>query len=182
MSSATCPQVSPASELATHFRKEGFDEQAPRSHAHSLAGLFEYHRLWRRRKKESAPATEQEAKGTTTLAPREETAAVALTWEQIPVYPGASLEEEFTITDNPQYELFERRLYKTQEAPKKVYAFYRDQMPKKGWKSFGHYEMEGLFESTWGTKDKNILCWVKTKETRLGGSTDIDIRKAEGKK
>ena len=133
-------------------------------------------------KKESAPATEQEAKGTTTLAPREETAAVALTWEQIPVYPGASLEEEFTITDNPQYELFERRLYKTQEAPKKIDAFYRDQMSKKGWKSFGHYEMDGVFESTWGTKDKNILCWVKTKETRLGGSTDINILRAEGKK
>ncbi len=74
-------------------------------------------------KKESAPAIEQEAKGTTIPAPREETATVALTWEQIPVYPGASLEKESTITDHPQYELFENRLYKTQEAPKKGRLF-----------------------------------------------------------
>lgn len=133
-------------------------------------------------KKETSTTGKSEVKGTTTPAPREETPTVALTWEHIPICPGASLEEKAIITDHPQYEIFEKRLFKTQDAPKKVDAFYRDQMPKKGWKSFGHYEMEGIFESTWGTKDKNVLCWVKTKEARLGGSTGIDILRAEGKR
>jgi hypothetical protein len=104
-----------------------------------------------------------------------------LTWTHIPIYPGATQIDANVMMGHPQYRRFETRLFNSPDAPEGIDSFYRDQMPLKGWKSYGQADLERGFESTWGTEDKNTMCWVRIKKARLDGSTEIEIIRAQGK-
>ena len=80
------------------------------------------------------------------------------TWDDIPVYPGADREEEFSMSmggggEYGDFERIEYRYYSTGDDPDEVGDFYKDKMPDKGWTevmimdmgevSFGYWEKDG---------------------------------------
>jgi len=103
------------------------------------------------------------------------------TWAFIPIYPGATQEKADVITGHPQYQVFQIRQFAAPDSPAQAHEFYLAQMPEKGWTNFEKSETEGVYQSTWGTEDKNVMCWVKAQEHSSGSGTALEIIRAKGK-
>jgi hypothetical protein len=112
----------------------------------------------------------------------EKTSSATLTWNHIPIYPGAEQINAKVLMDLPKYQNFTTRFFKSQDGPDKIDAFYRNQMPLKGWESFAQAAAEKSFESEWGTGDRNTMCWVRIKEIQPDGGSEIEISRAVARK
>ncbi len=88
-----------------------------------------------------------------------------LTWNDMPIYSGAAQIQKGSWAIPPaegDYSRFEWRYYETNDSLDKVAAFYRSQMPAKGWKEMGWMEVP---EMNWGMYNKNdekdaAMIWV----------------------
>jgi hypothetical protein len=79
-----------------------------------------------------------------------------LTWNDMPVYSGAGQVQKGTWSvppsDDEEYAKFEWRYYESSASVSEVAAFYRSQMPGKGWEEKGWMEAG---EMSWGMYNKN---------------------------
>ena len=83
--------------------------------------------------KNSTDIDDSEAKEKTTNEIK--STAGSLSWEYIPVYPGAVLETKTNCTAKwADCEKCEHRIYATSNDPDDVCSFYKDAMENKGWK------------------------------------------------
>ena len=104
---------------------------------------------------------------------------VGLTWADMPVYPGANQIEEMTWTIPPaegDYSTLEWRYYETRASVSEVAAFYKSQMPGKGWQEAMWMAVE---EMQWGYYSKNneqdvAWVWIGSEE----GKTVISLMRA----
>jgi hypothetical protein len=103
------------------------------------------------------------------------------TWDFIPMYPAATQEKSDIIGGLPQYQTAQVRQFVAPDPPAQVHEFYLAQMPDKGWTSFGQSQMEGVYQSTWGTEDKSIMCWIKAQKHPSGSGSEIEITRAKAK-
>ncbi len=119
---------------------------------------------------EAPPPTEEEA------PPPSE---VGLTWNDMPVYPGANRIQEMTWTipsEEGEWTKIEWRYYETGAIISTVTDFYKSQMPGKGWEETFWMEME---EMQWGYYSKNneqdvAWVWIGSEE----GKTVISLMRA----
>jgi len=119
---------------------------------------------------EEAPPTEEEE------APPSED---GLTWNDMPVYPGANRIQEMTWTipsEEGEWTKLEWRYYETGASVSTVTDFYKSQMPGNGWQETFWMEME---EMQWGYYSKNneqdvAWVWIGSEE----GKTVISLMRA----
>lgn len=81
--------------------------------------------------------------------------AEGLSWNDMPVYSGAKQVTKGTWTIPPaegEWSKVEWRYYETGDSVSTVVAFYKSQMPGKGWQEMAWMEMEGV---SWGYYSKN---------------------------
>jgi hypothetical protein len=104
-----------------------------------------------------------------------------LTWNDMPVYPGANQITKGTWTIPPaeegDYSKVEWRYYETGDSASDVAAFYKSQMPSKGWEEIGWMEMQDM---SWGIYNKNneedaAMVWTGSGEE---GKTVIALMRA----
>ena len=103
-----------------------------------------------------------------------------LTWNDIPMYSGASQIQKGTwsipSTEEDEYSNFEWRYYETNAGIETVSAFYKSQMPGKGWTEAGWFETPQVH---WGVFNKNnekdaAMIWLSSDE----GKTVIALWRA----
>ena len=102
-----------------------------------------------------------------------------LTWNDMPVYPGANRIQEMTWTipsEEGEWTKIEWRYYETGASISTVTDFYKSQMPGNGWEEMFWMEME---EMQWGYYSKNneqdvAWVWVGSEE----GKTVISLMRA----
>ena len=99
------------------------------------------------------------AEGETAPPPSEEKPtpppAEGLSWNDMPVYSGAKQVTKGTWTIPPaegEWSKVEWRYYEAGDSVSTVVAFYKSQMPGKGWQEMAWMEMEGV---SWGYYSKN---------------------------
>ncbi len=123
----------------------------------------------------STKTTEKTTAKTTT-----DSSSGGLTWNDMPVYSGAGQVQKGTWSippsDDADYGKFEWRYYESSASMSDVAAFYRSQMPGKGWEEKGWMEMG---EVSWGMYNKNnendaAMVWVSNQE----GKTAIALWRA----
>ena len=97
----------------------------------------------------------------------------------MPIYPGVGQIQKGSWSIPPaegDYSKFEWRYYETNDSLAKVAAFYRSQMPAKGWEEKGWMDVQQM---NWGMYDKNnekdaAMVWVNSQE----GKTVIALWRA----
>jgi len=102
-----------------------------------------------------------------------------LTWNDMPVYPGANQVTQVTWSIPPaegDYLVMEWRYYETGANVSTVTSFYKSQMPGNGWQEAMWMEME---EMQWGYYSKNnerdmAMVWIGSEE----GQTFIGLMRA----
>ncbi len=102
-----------------------------------------------------------------------------LTWNDMPVYPGANRIQEMTWTipsEEGEWTQLEWRYYETGASISTVTDFYKSQMPGNGWEEMFWMEME---EMQWGYYSKNneqdvAWVWIGSEE----GETVISLMRA----
>ena len=81
---------------------------------------------------ETVPTAEREAKPSP--MPEEKPASGGLTWDDMPIYPGADTDEEIWSSMSEEGGAQrETRPYWTEDSFDKVVDFYKSEMPKNGW-------------------------------------------------
>jgi len=123
------------------------------------------------------------SEGETAPPPSEEEAPPpsggAVTWNDVPIYSGAKQVTKGSWTIPPEegeWSKVEWRYYETGDSVSTVVAFYKSQMPGKGWQELVWMEME---EVSWGYYGKNdeqdgAMVWTGSDE----GKTFIAIMRA----
>jgi hypothetical protein len=107
--------------------------------------------------------------GETTLPPT----TGSVTWNDMPVYPGANQIEEMTWTipsEDEEWSKAEWRYYETSASVSEVAAFYKSGMPGKGWQEPAWMDM---VEMQWGYYSKNneqdvAMVWISSEEGKTG--------------
>jgi hypothetical protein len=103
-----------------------------------------------------------------------------VTWNDMPVYPGANQVEEMSWTmpleEEEEWSKVEWRYYETRASVSEVAAFYKSQMPGKGWQDQGWMDM---VEIQWGYYTKNheqdvAMIWLSSEE----GKTVFSLMRA----
>jgi hypothetical protein len=92
-----------------------------------------------------------------------------LTWNDMPIYSGAGQIQKGSWSIPPaegDYSKFEWRYYEVKDSLDKVAAFYKSQMPAKGWEEQAWMEVQ---EVNWGMYNKNdekdaAMVWVSSQE------------------
>jgi len=92
-----------------------------------------------------------------------------LTWNGMPIYSGAGQVQKGSWSIPPaegDYSKFEWRYYDTNDSLEKVAAFYKSQMPAKGWEERGWMEVPQM---NWGMFEKNsendaAMVWINSQE------------------
>ena len=92
-----------------------------------------------------------------------------LTWNDMPIYSGASQIQKGSWAIPPaegDYSKFEWRYYEVKDSLDKIAAFYRSQMPNKGWEEKGWMEVQQM---NWGMYTKNdekdaAMVWINSEE------------------
>lgn len=105
--------------------------------------------------------------------PTEPPPSGAFTWNDMPVYTGANRIQEMTWTIPPaegDYSAIEWRYYETTASVSEVAAFYKSQMPAKGWQEAMWMTAE---EMQWGYYSKNneqdvAMIWIGFEEGKTG--------------
>jgi len=105
--------------------------------------------------------------------------AGGLTWNDMPVYPGVNQVQKGAWSIPPEegeWSRVEWRYYETGDSVSTVAAFYKSQMPGKGWEETFWMEMD---EMRWGYYSKNneqdaAMVWVGSDE----GKTFIALMRA----
>jgi hypothetical protein len=125
-------------------------------------------------------------KTTTTAATKttEKTTTVSssggLTWNDMPIYSGAGQIQKGTWSippaDDAEYAKFEWRYYESSASQEDVAAYYKSQMPGKGWEEKGWMDMG---EVSWSMYNKNnekdaAMVWISNQE----GKTAIALWRA----
>ena len=123
---------------------------------------------------EEAPPTEEE----------EAPPSGAFTWNDMPVYTGANQIQEMTWTipsEEGEWSNVEWRYYETSASVSEVTAFYKSQMPGKGWEEMGWMDWTGMEmeDMQWGYYTKNneqdvAMVWIGSQE----GKTVISLMRA----
>lgn len=93
----------------------------------------------------------------------------SVTWNDMPVYPGANQIQEMTWTipsEEEEWSKAEWRYYETGASVSEVAAFYKSQMPGKGWQEPAWMDM---VEMQWGLYSKNnehdvAMVWISSEE------------------
>jgi len=100
------------------------------------------------------PSTSEPAK-----APEKETATTpsteSLSWNDMPIYSGAKQVQKGSWSIPPSegdYSKVEWRYYESGDDLDTIAAFYKSQMPAKGWEEMGWME---VLEMSWGLYNKN---------------------------
>ncbi len=89
-------------------------------------------------------------------------------WNDIPVYPGANQIQEMAWTmplEEEEWSKAEWHYYETRASVSEVTAFYKSQMPGKGWEEMGWMDWSGIEmeDMQWGYYSKNNeqdVAWV----------------------
>jgi hypothetical protein len=118
-------------------------------------------------------STKTTTKSTTTSSSTKTTTQASgssLSWNDMPIYSGAGQIQKGTWAVPPaedsDYSKFEWRYYESSAGVETVSAFYKSQMPAKGWTEKGWMEMQEVY---WGMYDKNnekdaALVWIASQE------------------
>ena len=101
------------------------------------------------------------------------------TWNDVPIYGGASQVQEFNISIPPEegeYSRVEWRYYETNDDIDKVVDFYKDKMPDNGWDEMAWMDM---MEIGYGMYMKNneadaAMVWLSSSD----GKTEIALWRA----
>ena len=126
----------------------------------------------------AAPSGEQPTSPPEQPASQEEPPSAGFSWDDIPIYPGASqITEEVALpfpAESTDFELTEIRGYETDDPPEKVADFYLAEMPKKGWEKIVHMPMGESYMSVW-QKGNGKLGTTIAIGKREDGKTHIGI-------
>ena len=124
---------------------------------------------------ETTPPTEEEdvTPPSDEGEPTEPPPSGAFTWNDMPVYTGANQIEEMTWTIPPaegEWTKLEWHYYETRASVSEVTAFYKSQMPGKGWQEPMWVETG---EVNWGYYTKNneqdvAMIWIGLEEGKTG--------------
>jgi len=86
-----------------------------------------------------------------------------LTWDDVPVYPGASQTANMGWgsfgAQEGQCDRLEWRYYEVNASADEVMSFYEDEMPGYGWESYGHFQMgdqTGMASWSMWTKENGV--------------------------
>jgi hypothetical protein len=128
--------------------------------------------------KEEGGATQtqtQSPTATQTTSP----AGGGLTWSDMPVYSGASQLQSATWqipAAEGEWTKMEWRYYETSASVSAVAAFYRSQMPNKGWQEQGWFEAQGVSWGFWMKNDEHdgAYIWIGLGEDK----TDLALMRA----
>jgi len=121
--------------------------------------------------KESEETQTSTSNSTSSTTPTTTPSGSGLSWNDMPIYSGAGQVQKGTWSIPPaegDYSKFEWRYYETNDSLEKVAAFYRSQMPAKGWKEMGWMEVQGM---SWGMYNKNnendaAMIWVSSQDNK----------------
>jgi hypothetical protein len=113
------------------------------------------------------PASTTTRPGATTSRP----ATGDLNWDDMPAYPGATQTQKGSWAVPPSegdYSKFEWRYYETSDAIDKVGAFYKREMPVKGWEQTAWMDVQQM---QWGSFMKNseadaAMVWASSEGTK----------------
>lgn len=99
------------------------------------------------------------------------------TWDNIPVYPGATLESTDECAAKwAECEKCEYRIYVTDEDPADVCPFYKDKMLDMGWvKLVYQFYPEGSCLGTYNSADGNTRVFMNVAQRRSDKKTFIAI-------
>ena len=91
------------------------------------------------------------------------------TWDDVPVYPGADREEEFSMSmggggEYGDFERIEWRYYSTGDGIDEVSDFYQDKMPGKGWTEVMAMDMGEMWMGYWEKDNGNTGAYVGVTE------------------
>ena len=102
-----------------------------------------------------------------------------LTWDDMPIYPGADQIQEFSISmpmEDEEYSEVEWRYYECDASVEDVVDFYKDEMPDYGWEEMMWMDMS---EIAYGMYMKNneedaAMVWIAAE----GGDTLVGLWRA----
>ena len=85
-------------------------------------------------------------------------------WDDVPVYPGASEAEEFSMSipgaEAGEYERIEWRYYTTNDSVASVTSFYADSMPDEGWAEVLTMKTDEVSWSYWSKDDGETGAYI----------------------
>jgi len=91
-------------------------------------------------------------------------ASGSFTWDDIPLYPGASDAEKFSMTipgaETGEYERIEWRYYTTNDSVDDVISFYADEMPDNGWAEMATMSMGETSWSFWSQNNEETGAFI----------------------
>jgi ssRNA-specific RNase YbeY (16S rRNA maturation enzyme) len=103
-------------------------------------------------------------------------------WDDIPVYPGASDAEEFSMSipgaDTGEYERIEWRYHTTNDSATDVTSFYADRMPDNGWDETATMSIGDVSWSYWSKDNGDTGAFIAV--VNEDGETNIMMWKGMG--
>jgi hypothetical protein len=127
-------------------------------------------------------ALEPTAQSTPADTPQDQPPSGDLSWDDIPVYPGADLEGSEECA--PQWadcESCELRIHVTGDSPEVVCSFYEEGMPDKGWDELVYQSYpEGSCLGTWMAGDSDPRVLMNIAQRRDDEKTVISITLGKG--
>ena len=125
-------------------------------------------------------AARESTPGTETTSPEEKTTSGTLSWDDMPIYPGADTDKRtWTFMDMEDGARSETRPYWTEDSFDMVSKFYKLQMPKNGWDQVMWTGVETMAQGIFGKNNDQESAQVIIAD-KGDGKIAINLTKVTG--